>query len=199
MAPKQGELTPEAAVRNYLTYLADPTSLRDEAEITRLRAEHDQATDPIDRLRMAAALERAQAVDATTFEAGFIANAKTWADQEGIPVSAFQSLGVSDDVLAASGFDLPARRRGRGRPAATAPSLRRRAKSVSLEEIKAHIRNWQGTFVLADIAEKAGGSAATIRKAVDDLIGSGEVEKLGPVPEHNRRGRVPTQYGRTSL
>ncbi len=42
--------------------------------------------------------------------------------------------------------------------------------------------------------ERAGGSPATVRKAVEDLVESGRVEKLGPAVGHTGRGRAPTQY-----
>jgi hypothetical protein len=54
-----------------------------------------------------------------------------------------------------------------------------------------------GTFLLADVMAGVGGSQATVRKAIDELIDAGAVTKLGPVPGYTGRGRAPTQYSRT--
>ena len=74
---------------------------------------------------------------------------------------------------------------------------RQRAKAVPVEEIKAHVLAQKGTFLLADVINGAGGSQATVRKALDELIDAGKVEKLGPVPDYKGRGRAPLQYKRT--
>ena len=66
----------------------------------------------------------------------------------------------------------------------------------------------QTNFTLAQLADKAGGgSPATVRKAVEELVADGRVAKLGPDPDHQERqqDRVPGQqvhhrrspYGRT--
>jgi hypothetical protein len=123
---------------------------------------------------------------------GFVAHAKAWAEQAGVPVSGFREMKVPDDVLRTAGFDVPAGRRGRGGGAG-----RQRAKAVSVEEIKNYVVAQTGTFLLADVMAGVGGSQATVRKAVDELIDAGEVNKLGPVPDYAGRGRAPTQYSRT--
>jgi predicted transcriptional regulator len=74
---------------------------------------------------------------------------------------------------------------------------RQRAKAVPVEDIKAFILNQKGTFILTDVMSGVGGSQATVRKAVDELIEAGQVEKLGPVPDYSGRGRVPLQYSRS--
>jgi Clp amino terminal domain, pathogenicity island component len=188
--------TGEGAVRLYLMYLTDPDSLRDEARIKALTAEAEKAKDPIEKLRALAELERARAVDAGQFREGFVRNARAWADEQGITVSAFRELGVPDDALAEAGFDVGTRRgRGRGGARRAAASAgRQRAKAVPTEEIKREVLSLSGPFTLSEVMERAGGSPATVRKAVEDLVASGRVEKLGPAPEHSGRGRAPTQY-----
>jgi hypothetical protein len=47
---------------------------------------------------------------------------------------------------------------------------------------------------LSAAQQGAGGTPATIKKAVDALIGEGRVERLGPVPGYQGRGRAPVQY-----
>lgn len=193
MPSKRDDTTPEGAVRLYLMYLSDPASLRDETEIKKLQGEVDKAKDPIDKIKALGALERAEAVDSSTFEEGFVSSAKAWAEGENVGLSAFRSIGVPDDVLRRAGFDMPSRGRGSG-TRRQASGTRQRAKSVSLDSIKQHVRTTKGTFLLTDVQQGAGGSSATVRKAVEELIESGEVEKLGPVPNYSGRGRVPTQY-----
>jgi hypothetical protein len=100
-------------------------------------------------------------------------------------------LKVPNDVLRAAGFEVPAGRRGR-----SASGGRQRAKAVSIEEIKTYVLAQHGTFVLADITSGVGGSQATVRKALDELIDTGHVTKLGPLPGYTGRGRAPTQYSR---
>jgi hypothetical protein len=86
------------------------------------------------------------------------------------------------------------RRRPGGAPSSEG---RRRAKAVPVEDIKAFVLQQKGTFVLADVMSGIGGSPATVRKAVDELVESGQVEKLGPMPDYSGRGRAPTQYSRS--
>jgi hypothetical protein len=62
----------ETAVRQYLNFLAGLTSVVDEAELERRQKEVDEATDPVERLRAYAALERARATDENVFKLDFI-------------------------------------------------------------------------------------------------------------------------------
>jgi len=48
----------EASVRQYLLYIEDPSSLRDESEIQKKTQAVLDATDPIDKLKALAELER---------------------------------------------------------------------------------------------------------------------------------------------
>jgi hypothetical protein len=68
------------------------------------------------------------------------------------------------------------------------------ASAVSAPQIAEHIKSLTEPFVLTDIADRIGGSPMTIRKAVDQLISEGIVVRLGPVPDHNGRGRAPIRY-----
>jgi hypothetical protein len=184
----------EGAVRSYLLYMEDPAALRDEAEIAKHSQAVADATDPIDKLKAIAALEQASTIDETPLREGFVTHAKAWAEAQGVPPSAFQDLKVPDEILRDAGFSLPQSGR-RGRRAGS--EVRQRAKAVPVEEIKAHVLAQKGTFILTDVMNSVGGSQATVRKAIDELIEAGQAEKLGPVPDYDGRGRAPVQYKRT--
>jgi hypothetical protein len=184
----------EGAVRLYLLYLEDPAKLRDDTEIQKKTKAVLDAKDPIDKLKALAELERVANIDEKPLREGFVAHAKAWADDQGIPLAAFRELKVADDVLRAAGFDVPTgRQRGRG----SAGEGRQRAKAVPVDDIKAFILNQKGTFLLADVINGVGGSQATVRKAIDELIDAGQVQKLGPVPDYQGRGRAPLHYKRS--
>ncbi len=188
---------PESAVRRYLAWIDDPSSAVDHDAVEAAEAAFAAATDPIDRLRAAAARERAAAADVSALAHDFVVHAKAYADAEEIPVAAFRALGVRDDVLAEAGFDVPT---GRGGRSSAAPASRRRsdgprAPQVAVPQIKAVAVQLPKRFTLAQLAEKAGGgSPATVRKAVDELIAEGRATKLGPDANHQGPGRAPTLY-----
>src|SRR5262245_61364373 len=113
---------PEDAVRSYLLFLEDPSKLRDEGEVQRRTVAVLEASDPIEKLRALTALEEAAKVDESGLRDGFVANAREWADANGISVSAFRELHVPDDVLTAAGFELKGLRRRRPATSPTAGS-----------------------------------------------------------------------------
>lgn len=179
----------EAAIRLYLLFLEDPAKLRDDADIQKKTKAVLDASDPIEKLKALAALEQAANIDAKPLRAGFVAHAKAWAEDQGIPVTAFRELKVPDDALREAGFTLPQSGKTAGN--------RERAKSVPVEDIKAHVLALKGTFILTDIISDFGGSPATVRKAIDELIETKKVQKLGPTPNYPGRGRAPIQYKTT--
>jgi hypothetical protein len=187
----------EGAVRLYLLYLEDPGKLRDEGEIQRRTQAVLDAKDPIEKLKALAELERVAKVDEEPLRKAFVEHAKAWAEPQGIPASAFRELQVPDDVLREAGFDVPAATQRRRRGAGTAEGDgRQRAKAVPVEAIKDFVLQQSGTFVLTDVMTGVGGSPATVRKAVDELVEGGQVERLGPVEGYQGRGRAPIQYSR---
>jgi hypothetical protein len=188
----------EGAVRGYLVFLEDPRKLRDEAAIQRLTQAVLVADDPIDKLKALAELERAAQVDEKAVRSAFVEHARAWAEAEAVPVTAFRELGVPDDALREAGFDVPAGspRRARASRANAAGTGRPRARAVPVDEIKAHVLGLDRPFILSDVMSGVGGSPATIRKAVDELVDAGQVTRLGPVPDHSGRGRAPVRYAR---
>jgi hypothetical protein len=67
---------------------------------------------------------------------------------------------------------------------------------VPAEDIKAWVVAQASIITLADVMANAGGSPATVRKAVEELVDAGQVAKLGPAPDWQGRGRAPIQYQR---
>ena len=196
MAKSADPVSPEGAVRLYLLYLENPESLRNEAEIKRLEEDVTRAKDPIDKARALAALHRARNVDGRTFRADFVRHAKAWADDNDIPAEVLGELGVPHADLVEAGLVAPRT------PAVRITRLPRvgppktRAKQVRLETIVGFVRGLTGTFVLSDVQKDVGGSPMTVRKAVEELVRSGEVERLGPQENWSGKGRAPNVYRR---
>lgn len=183
----------EAAVRRYLAYLDDPSSAVDQDAVAAAEAAFEAATDPLDRLHAAAALERARSADASSIEEAFVAHAKAYSAAAEIPAAAFAAVGVPAAVLERAGLAAAGRGRssGGGRRSAGAP----RSPQVPVSRIKAAVSQLPKRFTLAQLAEQAGGgSPATVRKAVEELIIEGRVTSLGPLADHRGPGRAPTQY-----
>ncbi len=176
----------------YLQYLADPSQLIDPNSVRKLEGDVEKAKDPVEKLKAIAALERASASDGSAYEEAFIRDARAWADNEGIPPGAFRTMGVPEAVLAKAGFD-SGRRRGRSARKARATRTGR-AKSTSTQVIQSWMLSSQETFTLADVQRNAGGSPATIKKAIDELTDNGQIANLGPVSHHTGRGRAPYHY-----
>jgi hypothetical protein len=189
-------MTGEEAVRLYLMYLDDPNKLVDQTEVKKLETELDNNKDPIDRLRAIAALERARNVDGQQYEADFVRYAKDWADQEGVPLVAFQQMNVPGDVLARAGFDGRTRRRRGATGVRRQASGRPRAKSVSSERNQEWALESTEPFTLTEVQQGIGGSPATVKKAIDELLSIGRLEKLGPSRDYRGRGRAPSRYAR---
>ncbi len=181
-------MSAEQAVRDYLSYLADPESVRDDARIAELDAAASAASDPIERLRALDALAKAKAVDGTEIRNGFVAHAKAWADGENIDAAAFREMGVPADVLRDAGFG--GARRARAASSGGAPRSR-----VTQAEIKAVIPS--APFTKKDLVAVSGASIGSVTKVIDEMIAAGELENRGDDPDWAGRGRIPTLYART--
>jgi len=171
----------EKAVRDYLQFLRDPESMRDEGEIARLSAAVSAATDPLDELKRRSELAKAADVDGERYRDAFVDHAKRYADTHGIAVEAFQSMGVPDADLRDAG--VLALRGG------TAKRTR-----VSMDTIRASVP--AGRFTSKDLEARTGAAYVTIRKAITEFVAEGLLEDLGPMPNYAGRGRVPTLYQR---
>lgn len=187
----------ETAVRRYLQWMTDPSSLRDNDRLAALESDLAGAGDPIERLRLLSAIEKLSKVDGDEVKMGFIRHARDWAVANDISVSAFQALGVDDVMLEAAG--LIERKAKRGRPAAstTAPRAKgagTRAPMVPVSVIVDHVKGLTVPFTLNDVMAAVGGSPATVRKAVEQLVSDGVVRSEGPATDHHARGRAPIMY-----
>ena len=182
----------EGAVRRYLLFLQDPASLRDDDAIAKAQAAADEATDPIDRLKAYAALDRAKAVDGSVLRLAFLAHAKEWADAEGIPAAAFREMGVPSADLVAAGLSpggrLPRADRDPNRP------IRGRAPRLSLDEVAAKLPSVE--FRLTDLAAAIGREPATSRNYLNQLVANGVVAVVGDDPNHHGKGKPPKLYVR---
>jgi len=196
MAKPSDPVSPEGAVRLYLMYLDNPEGLRNEAEIKSLEDDVAKAKDPIDKARALAALHRARNVDGSSYRADFVRYAKAWADDNDIPAAVLAEMGVPQADLADAGLIAPRTPPMRVTKLPRVGPPKTRAKQVRLETIITFVEGLTGTFVLSDIQRDVGGSPMTVRKAVEELVRRGEVERLGPQENWSGKGRAPNVYRR---
>ena len=183
----------EEAVRRYLTWIEDPSSLRDESQIAELRAKIEAAADPIEKIHLASDLHRAQQVDGTELRQRFVAVARRWATANGIVPEAFLELGVPAEDLRHAGLDVPVPARRRAEVSTVGPSAPR-ASRTNIEDIRAGARSFEEPFTIADLRDRVGGSPATVRKALESMVTAGEVESLGAAEGWGGPGRPPHRY-----
>jgi hypothetical protein len=168
----------EGAVRSFLTFLTDPDSLVDAEAVEMHQNAVEAAKDPIEKLKALSALQRARAVDPALFRSDFVRYAKAWAEAESVPASAFQQLGVPDELLQQAGIIIVGGRGRRRKSAAAAPAATRR-KAVSASQLEEGILALDGEFTLKDVSERVGGSPATIKAAIERLEAQEKVQAAG--------------------
>lgn len=185
-------MSAEQSVRSYLTYLSDPTQLVDDEAVAAADRAVAEASDPIDRLKALGRRERAGRVDVDALEAAFVAEARSYAEAEGIPVQAFLEMGVDAGVLRRAGFDVPGSvARGMRSSSRTASSTSPR---VTLETVRDVAIGFEEVFTVAQLEDATGASVGTVRRAIADLLEIGALRDVGPDPEHRGPGRAPTRY-----
>ena len=180
--------TAEAAIRNYLTALRDPSALRDDAALEQLRQQVEQSGDELERLRLRQQLFDAEQPSAERFEDDFVTHAKAWAEQHGISAKAFEAEGVPAAVLRRAGFSGV---RGAGRRRGRRATTRTRSR-VTSEQVRAAMP--RGTFTIKTLQERSGASTAVVRKVVQEEIAAGRLKEEGTDPDHKGPGRSPTLY-----
>lgn len=179
-------MTPEEAVRSYLLWLEDPTSVRDEEAIAATKQAAETASDPLDRLRALSRLQELETDDGDHLIAGFVAQAAAWASENGVTPEAFVTLGVPNEILHDAGIlhDKP--------PPA---KVRKKRGRVSPDQVRAAVP--AGRFTIADLEEASGASTATVRKVIAEMVDAGTLRDLGPDQEHSGRGRAPLLFTRS--
>lgn len=184
----------EAAVRNYLLSLRDPSALKDEAKIASLQEKLEKADDELERLQIRQELLDVENPQSEKYEDEFVTHAKAWADDKGISDRAFLAEGVPPQVLRRAGFrNVRGTGGSRGR-AATASSARGRRRRVSADEVRAAIPS--GTFTIQRVQEASGASPAVVRRIVGEEVEAGRVQEAGKDPDHKGPGRAPVLYRR---
>lgn len=187
----------EDRIREYLDTLGKkaPKARRvvDKEAIAAVRDKIRAAADPIEKLRLYRELEAARQpkleppVDtAAELEAGFVADAKAWADAQGIPASAFVSMKVPRDVLRRAGFAVT----GAARTASRATGSR--APRIDLGEVKQAIADLPKTWTLKELAERIERDTATTRNYVKRLVDDRFLTIVGE--DNTRQGRPAKIY-----
>ncbi len=171
------------AVRSYLQWLEDPSSVRDHEAIAEAHTQATAAADPLDRLKALSRLQLLEAVDGDMFRLRFVEHAASWANANGVTPEAFMKLGVPQDVLRDAGL-VPSGPTG-------SRSGKRRGR-VSPEMVRAAIP--EGTFTIAALEEASGASTATVRKVIAEMVEAGTLRDLGPDQKHTGRGRAPLLF-----
>ena len=190
----------EDGIRRYFDSLGVSSKPQVDRDAVRaLKSQIREETDSINKLKLLAQLEQEEGGRVPDFskeQALFVAEARAWAMNEGIPASAFQALGVSDEVLSQAGFELPAV--ARKRPAGGSANRRAsgtRAPAVPLDEVASAARKLGSGWKLTDLAVVLKREPMTVRNYVTKLIEQGVVSDLGEDPKHNGRGRAAKIYG----
>lgn len=183
----------EDAVRNYLTSLKDPDSLRDDERIAEIETQLGAATDAIERVMLQQQLRDAQRPATDHYEEAFVTHAKAWADAHAISVAAFLAEGVPTTVLRRAGFSVSGAGGGRGgdhrgRKPATGRSR------VSADQVRAALPT--GTFTTKDVQDATGASPAVVRRVIQEEVEAGNVVAAGTDPAHQGPGRAPRVYKR---
>lgn len=177
--------TAENAVREYLTALRDPDSLKDEKKLKDVEDKIASTKDVLEEAKLLSELNRLSKIDPLDYEAGFVEHGKAWADEANVPAKTLSSMGVGDDVLRKAGFDVAS-----GPSRSPKPATRR----VSRDDVVDVVLGQGEAFVLNHIESLTGASLATVRKVVASLVEDGRVIEKGDDPSHSGRGRAPKVY-----
>lgn len=187
----------EDRIRAYLDGLgkkaARPRRVIDKEAVAAVRERIKQAADPIEKLKLYKELEEARqprlepvADRSAELEQDFVANAKSWAEAQGIPTSAFVALKVPRDVLRRAGFAVS----GAARSASRATGSR--APRIDLSEVTQAIGDLPKTWTLKELAEKLERDTATTRNYVKKLVEDAVLTVVGE--DNSKQGRPAKIY-----
>lgn len=184
----------EASIRNYLSALADPASLRDDQAIEAAEKALEEESDPIERLRLQQDLIRLREPSLESAEDAFVTHAKAWADEVGISGKALAAEGVPAAVLRRAGFSVSGGRGRRSSSSSRKPASGGSGKRVTTEEVIESMPS--GTFTVKMLQEISGASPGVVRKAIGQELEKGDLVEEGTDPDHSGPGRAPTLYRR---
>ena len=176
----------EDSIRAYLASLSARPKARapvvDREAVKALTAQIKAETDPVNQLRLYAAREEArkgvlpEPEDTSGLEAIFVAEAKAWAEAEGIPVDAFLAQKVPGQVLRDAGFTLSASAVASPRSATASGT---RAPRVPIHEVHRAIDELGPRWKISELAARLDREIATVRNHVKKLVADGEVKEVG--------------------
>jgi hypothetical protein len=175
---------PDTVVRDYLAYLADPSSLIDPAKVSKAETAVAKAKDPLDRLHAVAALRKAQTVSDDELVTSFVKAVPAYARENGLVKSDFAAIGVPTAVLerAFSGGPRSTSRRS---------SNRTSGRRASTQQVRDAILQLSGEFRALDVPV---GSAVTVRSTIDALVSEGKLIPTGQARIEGQRGRPSNWY-----
>lgn len=189
----------EDGIRSYLNSLGQSNRpVVDREAVKALKAQIRSESDVINKAKLLSELEREEVghvPDRTGDEAVFVSEAKAWAEDAGITVSALQALGVSDDVLKQAGFEIKVPVSAGGGAGSRPSRSGSRASSIPLDEVAKAARKLGSGWKITDLAAALGREPMTVRNYVTKLIEQKTIADLGDDPKHDGRGRAPKIYG----
>jgi len=171
----------EQAVRDYLTFIQKPAGKPD-----------GRSKDVLDQLA-----RLSYDTKAAELEAAFVTHASVYAAAEGTPVQAWQSMGVSDDVLRKAGLlsrsvsssgRAATKKAGSSKPAAKKSPAKRTQKRKARVNLTAEMLLAQlpdGNFTKVEATDASGASGQTTAKRLKELVDAKKVK----VVEAGGRGR----------
>lgn len=168
-------------------FLTDPAQLVDDAAVADLELALERTTDPIERLKTLAQLDRLRHPAEAPYKQAFIEHAKAWAETHDVPPPAFAQMGVPPHVLDEAGLALTGSIGSPDRPAVF-------GRAVQAEHVAAVALRQRGAFTQYQLRAATGASPMTIRKALTQLIAAGKLHVIGPDPDWTKPGRAPTLY-----
>lgn len=165
------------AIRNYITLLNDPGKLVDQDKIDALEQQLADETDPLARVQTRSELERAKRPNEDEYRKDFVANVKSWADENGVGPEALKAEGVPVDVLREAGFKVGQPKRGSKQSGKK--QQQSRSRRVSPDEIEKVLSEQTEPFSIAEISKLSGASNSTVRKVVRNKVDTGELVEAG--------------------
>lgn len=165
------------AVRRYLLFLEDPSSVDFSAEVEKVNAQLAEQKDPLERLRLKGELVRLQGSHEDLLRAGFVAHAHAWATREGLPLSVFDDMGIPDAVMRQAHL--------RFRP---------RRPFVGRDDVLRWMLDQKEPFGVHAAQRDTGASHITVRRVLSDLVAAGELVDAGGNPAHQGRGRAARMF-----